>query len=244
MYIFGGAKISFYRISFTNPLVYELIDKTDIIPTRKILKELMNKHIIFANEEENNIILAEALIEAFNKIKNENDLNFVDDSFLKYATITRQNFRCYICGENGKQINLAYLTVNKNTMDLNSVIGICPDCYKYHTKDGVIVRAFVLSDVFSMDEKCKSVKFLISHLPEVKGLIWVEAELEKFENQFGEKEVIKALSISLNRNCDINFQSIDAFIKYTGAILRNAFTDGVKVNRNVYNLYDLHKWDI
>lgn len=229
---------SFYKIVFNSPLVYELIDTTGIIPIRKILKNLMIKHLLFADEENNCIFITEYIRERLNILEDYNDLHNADNLYLKFVTLSRQDYRCYICGESGKQLDLAYLSTNKKTMNLNDVIGLCPDCFRYSTKNGVIIDAFIMSDVFYYDSKCRSVRFLKTNLPDIMEIGWVE----QLEKTYGEKDLIKALSISIDAYNNDILSSENDINRYTRGILKNAFTDGVNLRKGLYEKYNMSKW--
>lgn len=233
------------RFMFKEPLVITLIEETGIIVVRKLLKELINKYLIVADEENNIIIISEYLISKLNVIENCNEVQNIEPH-LKYMTMSRQKFKCYTCGEDGKSLKIAYLTSNKNTMNLDEVVALCPDCFELYARNDIIIDGIVSFDVFK-DELSNSMKFLLKYIPDLKGVNRIYDIVEELEDQYGVNNTIKALSIGLNamkiKKLDKN---IDSLIRYTRGVINNADLDleGVMVYENVYHNYNLDEWGI
>ncbi|WP_196001956.1 hypothetical protein [Clostridium sp. 1001271B_151109_B4] len=237
----------YISVNFDYPLVGELIDITGIIDVRTILRSLMKKNVIAVNEEDNIIIVPKFICRKSNEIKS---LNYVQDvnPQLRFLAMARQNFACSTCGECGRRLKIAYLTSNKNTLDLNEIVVLCEDCFELLTINEIVIDGAVSFDN-GISDISKSMRFLVKNLPEVEGSTRLYEAIELMEEEYGVEETIKALAITLyqieNRRVD---KEIEKIINYTYGILRKTVSSEsesiVTMYESVYKRYRLDRYNI
>lgn len=234
----------FIQIMFENPLVSEIIETTSIIPVRKVLKMLMKKYLVLTTEEDNYILIPSYIADKLDVIENFNKNQNVEPN-LRYITMSRQNFTCLACGESGRRLKIAYLTANKNTMNLDELVALCEDCFELETQNEVIIDGAISFEI-QESEMPKSVQFLVEYIPDFKNSSKVYDAIINLEEKYGCENTIKALAVTINKIESKTMDTTDGFIAYTRAILNNADLKnvGVSIYRNIYTKYKLDSWGI
>lgn len=237
--------IAFKHIIYEKPLVAEIIEETGIIVVRKTLKSLMEKFLIAVNEEENYILIPEIIASNLKLIESCNEIQKIEPS-LKFITMNRQNYRCYTCGEDGRSLKVAYLTMNKNTLNLDEMVALCDDCYDVYTKNEILIDGLI-SSFINEEDQYRSIRFLNQYLPDLKGSNEVNSTLEKFEEEFGYENTVKALAITIDGIEKKRVEgTINALLAYTRGILNKSIDKdtGVALYSFLYKKYNLVEWDI
>lgn len=234
------------QIIFEEPLVSELISITGIIAVRRVLKNLMKKCLIAVNEEHNYMLIPEYIILKKNIISDMNEKQNDIDAQLKFLTMSRQNFTCMTCGEDGKRLKIAYLTADKKTLNLNEVVALCEDCFDLLTKNEILIDGMISFEVKKTDIP-KSLRFVLTHIPEAKESQKVCNSIIDIEEKYGWDNSIRAFAISINRIQSKNLElTVENLIAYTIGILNKADleNEGVIMYSNVYEKYKLYDWNI
>lgn len=235
-------EVKYIRFLFDEPLVSTLIGHTGVIIVRKLLKRLMNQFLLLADEEGNYLVLPDYIIQCHDIISSYNELQDVN-SELKYMVMKRQNFHCYACREDGKMLKLAYITTNKATMDLNEMLALCADCHHDYTKNDVMTEIVIDTDVIA-NEFCVSIQFLINYHPDLQKNDYIIKSIVELEKKYGDIETIKALAIGMHRIEKKKIDTLDHFIAYVTAILKNSEQDSVKLYDQIYKKYNLGQWRV
>lgn len=229
-----------------DPVVYDLINKTKIIVVRQMLRRLMKRNFIVVSEEGNYILIPEILINNLEAIEKLITVANDENKNIKYLIFQRQDFTCMTCGETGRPLKIAYLTSDKNINDLGSMVALCDQCYELMTKNEILIDGNITFEVdFLEKKKLKSLEFLIQYHPELKDNETVIKSLENWENDFNINDVIKALTITIDRIKKNKVEgTVGTLISYTSGILRKTAETGDSVNvyGNLNEQYDLEKW--
>lgn len=234
----------FIQIMYERPLVSEIIKITSIIPVRKIMKMLMEKHLVYLTEEDNYILIPSYIVHKLNYIENTNKNQNIEPN-LRYITMSRQNFTCFSCGETGRRLKIAYLTTNKKTMNLDELIALCDDCFELETNNEVIIDGVISFELPKIEEP-KSIQFLLKYMPDLNNDSKVYDAIVELEDKYGWDKTIKALSIAINKIENKAMDTTEGFLAYIRAVLNNAElrNDEIVVYRNIYTKYKLDEWKI
>ncbi|OAA85086.1 hypothetical protein [Clostridium ljungdahlii] len=241
------SKAVFYEYSPEEPIVFTLIDRTKIIVSRQILRSLVDKKLIVIDEEENYILIPEVLVNNLDSIKNLITTQNIN-SAIRYLIFSRQNFTCMTCGETGRPLKIAYLAMDKNINDLNSMIALCDKCFDLMTKNEILIDGTITFDMdYSDKNKLKSLEFLCQCFPEIKGNQFIYDTMERLESKFSINNIIKALAITIDKIKKKHIEgTIKTLINYTKGILNKGIENGedIKVYPKLIEEYNLDKWII
>lgn len=237
---YKGQEVSTYEYSTDEPIVVKLMELTNIIVIRQVLKMIIERNLIIVDENSNNIFVPKILLDNIELIKGllvQQNIN----SNIKYFIFEKQQFSCYTCGENGRPLKIAYLNSLKNTNDLSSMVGICDGCYDIVTKNEIIIDATIINEEskFNEDESL-TWKFLITYLPQLEDSQVIYDKVIEWNNEYEEEDIIKALAISINKIKSGNVSgTVSWLINYTNGILRN---DSITIWDNLIEKFKLSEW--
>ena len=145
-----GEKLELLCYSPEEPIVFVLLEKSGFLNTRKILRKLMDKNLIACCEEGNYIHITSLIVENLGIIKELlRPQNIVQE--IRYLIFKKNNFSCYHCGETGRPLKIAYLDINKNQNDLNSMVPICDICYGDVTENELLIDGTITHNEFIED---------------------------------------------------------------------------------------------
>lgn len=234
--------VEFYKYVSDSPIVYDLIEKTKIIIIRKVLRKLMSFRLIIVVEDENYIYIPKIIIDNIDKL--EKMLFTVNiDGAIKHLIYERQNYACFICGEDGRPLKIAFTSGIKNYNDLNNMIGLCDKCHEVMTEDDVLID-ISLAKLNKKEEMPKSFLFVLQTYPDLKDNLEIENELRNMEIKYQTSNVIKALTITIDKMENKKIKpTVDTLIKYTFGILKCIDTGmDIIVKDSLENKYNLKKW--
>lgn len=237
---YRGQKTSVYEYSSDNPIVIELMELTNIIVIRQVLKMIIERNLIIVDENINKIFVPQILIDNMELIKGllvQQNIN----SNIKHLIFERQQFSCYTCGEDGRPLKIAYLNYLKNTNDLSSMVGICDGCYEIVTKNEIVIDVTITNEANRVnDDESPTWKFLITYLPEVQDSESIYDKINEWNNEYEEEDIIKALAISINKIKSGKVSgTVSWLINYTSGILRN---DSITIWDNLIEKFKLNEW--
>lgn len=242
----GGNEVILYNYSPEEPLVFELIEKSKIIVTRQILKNLIRKNLIIVDEEQNYISVLPVIVENIDIIRNLMHCDDVVEPCIRYIIFEKQGFKCATCGEGGRHLNIVYLTSEKNVNDLSKMTALCDECNELYTINKIIIDGTITFEVDEMSEyKNLSWRFLMKYLPEVKGDEEVYNSIVNWEKKFDTNNIIKALAITIDKIKNNKLDgTIKGFLGYTFTILRNNFEakNEIVISQKLHDYYNLDEW--
>lgn len=241
----GKEELKLYAYMPKEPLIYNLISKTKIIVIRQLLRRLMKYNLIISSEEVNYILIHELLVNNIESIKNLIIVKDINPQ-VRYLVLQRQNFTCMTCGETGRPLEIAYLTSDKNINDLSSLIALCDYCHEITTRNDILIDGTITFEVDYLDKNnLKSHEFLTTYYPELKNEESIRRILEDWENDFNVSDIIKALTITIDRIKRNKIEgTINSLLSYTNGILKKTAETGNPVNiyENIKEQYGLNKW--
>ncbi|MBS5317661.1 MAG: hypothetical protein KHY44_14890 [Clostridiales bacterium] len=227
-------------IKYEEPLVYELMNRSKMIPIRKILRRLIAQCLVYCDEETNEIHIHPLLIENFKQLEDINKPQNIN-SQIAYLVFTRQKYVCYHCGCTGRPLKIAYLTMEKDINDLSSLVAICDTCYEDITEDEVLVDNIISMLAERSNELGQAWKFLIEQDKSFRGDSGAEIEHRSLYDEYDTDNLIKAYAIALYKKSKDGFANDRAFFSYVRGVLANA-KDEVNVYPIVREKYKLNQW--
>lgn len=232
--------IDIYLYSPEEPIVSELIRITKIIVVRQVLRNLIDKNLIIINEKNNDVFVPQVLVKNIDLIIKLLEFQNIN-SQVRYLVFNRQKFSCYCCGETGRPLKIAYLDSSKNCNDLNSIIGICDDCYEVVTQNEILIDAtLVFGEDNNISDESEPWMFLVKYLPEVSENEVIYDKVKEWNESYETEDIIKALAISINKMDNGELEKTNSrFISYTSAILRNGT---IKIWKSIIDKFKLEEW--
>ncbi|MBK1809062.1 hypothetical protein JHL18_00160 [Clostridium sp. YIM B02505] len=242
----GENEITVYRYSSSEPLISELINKTKVVVVRQVLRNLIKRNLLIVDEVSGQIFMLPVLVENLESIESLMRIQNINGQ-IRYMIFGKQDFSCMTCGGKGRELKIAYLTSDKNTDNLSSLIAVCDDCFEMVTRNEILIDGTITFDIDSVDEDVPiGWKFLTEYLPELKSNKQVLDSITNMENEFNSNDIINALAIAIFKlnNGELIGGSIDSLIRYANGILRNAVKSGneVKAFKNVAEEFEIAKW--
>lgn len=241
----GEKDIILYKYINKEPIIYNLMSRTGILVIRQIIRNLMKRNLIILSEEQNYILIPEILInnlESINNLLVGTDIN----PNIRYLVLQRQNFTCMACGETGRPLKIAYMTSDKNINNLNTIIALCDNCYDVMTKNEILIDGSITFEVDYLDkETLKSLEFLIQYFPSLENEEYVKTTLRSWEEEYDVNDVIKALTITIDRIEKNDVQgTIKSLLTYTNGILNKSAKKGtgVYIYDSLKREHHLDKW--
>ena len=221
------------------PIISELIRITNIVVVRKTLRKIISDKFIVLDEGLNGAYIPQVLIDNIDRIKKFLDVQNID-SQIRYLIFQRQNFSCYLCGETGRPLKIAYTDALKNNNDLGSMIGVCEDCYDNLTENEVLVDIEIANDINeNLLDESKVWRFLLEYLPEVKESEEVYNKVVEWNKNYKEEDIIKALAVTINKMNKVQEFTIGAFISYNTSVLNNG---EILIWDKLDEKFELDKW--
>jgi len=232
--------IGMYLYSPEEPIVSELIRITKIIVVRQVLRKLIDKNLMIINEKNNEVFVPKVLVKNIDLIIKLLEVQNIN-SQVRYLVFNRQKFSCYCCGETGRPLKIAYLDSSKNCNDLNSVIGICDECYEVVTQNEILIDAtLVFGEDNNIQDESESWLFLVKYFPEVSENEVIYDKVKEWNESYETENIIKALAISINKGDNGQLEETNSrFISYTSAILRNG---DIKIWKSIIDKFKLEEW--
>ncbi|GFR36485.1 hypothetical protein [Thermobrachium celere] len=190
--------VEYYRYVSKEPIVCDLMEKTNIVILRKILINLMLNKLVIVAEDKNSIYIPKVLIDNISKIE-KMLFEYNNLGAIKQLICQRQNYLCYKCGEDGRPFEIAFLSSDKNYNDLNSMIALCDNCYDLITDDGILIDISIAKDFLYLEDTPKSFVFILNIFPDLKNEVTLEQNIREMENKYGTNDVIKAFAITIDK---------------------------------------------
>ena len=228
-----------------NPIVYELMNITKILVIRQVLRKLINNHLVIASEEENYIAIPSIIVKNIDSIKNLLVVKDMNPN-IRYLIFQRQNFTCMTCGETGRPLKIAYLTSDKDINNLNNLIALCDNCHEMMTRNDILVDGTISFKIdYLINEKSKSMGYLIQFYPELKDDKAIIQNIDDWEDNYEIDNIIKALTITVDKIKNNKIEAtVAALINYTKGILKRAEEEekDVFIYDTLKEKYKLDKW--
>ena len=236
----SNTKLQMDEITYCEPIISELSDKTKIEFIRPIIRRLLDNSLIYCDEELNIINVHPALtqnvqyLEAFNKPQTiSNDISNL--------VFMRQNYICYHCSETGRPLKIAYLTGEKNNNDLSSLVGVCDTCFYEVTENEILFDTAIIAVDQVNNDLGKAYNFICYWDKELRESELAVLENEALISQYEENEVIKAYAGTLYKKHTKGLANDRAFFSYARSILENSI-QGVNIYKNIEDKYEVRKW--
>lgn len=220
------------------PIVTLLQIATKILPIRKVLRELINRNLIYCDEEKNDLHVHPSLIDNLSSIKSLLRPQNISNE-LSWLIFNKQKFTCYHCGENGRPLKIAYLNCNKDNNNLSDMIGICDLCYYDITENDILIDAMISGTEEYDNESFISWKFLTTYYPDFKNNDEAYGINFNLLNKYSEIDIIKAYAATIEKFSKENNKG--NFFAYAEAILRNS-EDGVDISKRIMDRYKVDEW--
>ena len=225
--------INMRGITYSEAVVYELMEKTKLLPIRAIIRRLMEKKLLYCDERSNNLQVHPVLIENLAKLESINKSQNINNQ-VAYLIFNKQKYICYHCGESGRPLKIGYLTIDKNINDLSSLVGICDSCYEDITEDEIIIdNIFCLVDERN-NELGEAWKFLIQYDSSFRNNA-------RLYDMYDEDNLIRAYANTLYKQTKDGFANEKVFFAYARAILKNS-KGQVSVLQIAKEKFKLEKW--
>ncbi|MBU3227374.1 hypothetical protein [Clostridium algidicarnis] len=244
-YLIQKKEINMYLYVSKEPIIYNLIDGTNLTIVRPIIRKLINQNLIVLSEEKNYVLVPKMLIDNLEIINNLLVTSKIDPN-IRYLILERQKYACVKCKETGRPLEIAYLNFDRDENNLSNLIAICDNCYDIMTQNGILIDGTItFKDDYLNNNKLRSYEFLTYYYPQLGYDESIIKVLEDLESDFALSDVIKALTITIDK---IKKNKIDTTIRslvsYTKGILKNNNRLGKPVN--IYKVlkkeYNLERW--
>ncbi|MBF8438210.1 hypothetical protein I0Q91_14105 [Halanaerobiaceae bacterium Z-7014] len=238
------ADIYYDKTDVDDPLIIHLYKKTGLLNIRKILRGLMAKNLIACSEEENILSILPVLLDNQDQIlKNFEPQDIANE--IKFLVYSRNNFSCYNCGSDDKLLKIAYLTLDHDKNNLNSMVPVCNTCYSDVTENQVLIdgtAVFAVQDDNNEDKTSISWEFLKSYIPEfVVEEYATYCHRDHLEN-YDEEKMIKAYArtiFNLTEKQD-GIKNVGGFFSYSKTILEE--DNDIYINKWMKENCNLDYW--
>lgn len=238
-------KFDVYRLTFEDePVVINLYNKIGIVMLRKELRKLIEKGLIAVDEEKNYIDVMPILVDNIEIIRSllnpQEDIN----DHIRYLIFERYKFTCQRCGETGRPLKLAYLTLDKNKHDINLMTCLCDNCFEDVTENEILIDGTISFEVY--EEKKNSIvswEFLLENFPILKDDDKVYKDITRLANTYGEINLMKALTITIDKinNNKLVDSKVTTLLKYTSGILKNS-EENIDLSETLNKKYNIQDW--
>lgn len=220
------------------PIVSLLLENTKIIIIRKTLRGLIANRLVFCCEEKNELHVHPTLIENIDKITSLLKPQNIENE-LAHLIFNKQRFTCYHCGENGRPLKIAYLSADKDSNNLNSMIGVCDLCFYNVTENEILIDGMITGVEELNNEGPISWQFLIDNYPYYQDDDNAYEINERYLDQYKEEDIIKAYAATIDKFLRDNKSG--NFFAYAKAIIENS-ENGVVINKRVAKSLDVDRW--
>ncbi|WP_461207398.1 hypothetical protein [Clostridium sp. DL1XJH146] len=244
IFSFEDNRVLFSEYCPHSPILMEIIEKTKIVTVRNVMRNLIKKGLLIVNEEHNCIMVLPELVENIEIINDTLKVQTIDD-WLRYSVIQRNNYTCTCCGETGRPLKVAYISLDKNTNDFNNMVVLCDSCFEIMTKNEILIEAtLALENDYIFCNSGISLEFIKRYFPQLVNNYELKKSIKEWQEVYTDFNIIKALAITADK---IKYHkltgSLEILINYTKGILKNSdISNGVIVSEKIFNRYSLNKW--